>query len=79
MNPEVSRVPSTTLSTMSPFPATIKAITFSKTGEVDVLEKTELAFPQQGPGDVILKVRAYLVCRYAISILAPTDVLYPSS
>lgn len=41
---------------MSQFPATVKAITFSKTGDVDVIEKTEQPFPQQGPGDIILKV-----------------------
>jgi len=41
---------------MSHFPATIKAITFSKTGGVDVIEKTERPFPQQGPKDIILKV-----------------------
>lgn len=43
---------------MSQFPATVKAITYSKTGDVDVIEKTDQPFPQQGPGDVILKVRA---------------------
>ena len=42
---------------MSQFPATVKAITFSKTGDIDVIEKTDQPFPQQGPGDVILKVR----------------------
>jgi len=42
---------------MSQFPSTVKALTFSKTGDVDVLEKTDQPFPQQGPGDVILKVR----------------------
>ena len=45
---------------MSHFPATIKAITFSKTGDVDVIEKTEKPFPQRGPGDIILKVRAWI-------------------
>jgi len=47
--------------TMSQFPATIKAITFSKTGDVDVIEKTDQPFPRQGPGDVILKVRAVTI------------------
>lgn len=41
---------------MSQFPPTVKAITFAKTGGVEVIEKTELPFPQQGPGDVIVKV-----------------------
>jgi hypothetical protein len=41
---------------MSQFPATVKAITFSKTGDIDVIEKTDQPFPQQNPGDVILKV-----------------------
>jgi len=41
---------------MSQFPETIKAITYSKTGNVDVIEKTDQPFPKQGPGDVILKV-----------------------
>ena len=45
---------------MSQFPATVKAITFSKTGDVDVIERTEQPFPQQGPGDVLLKV--YTCC-----------------
>ena len=42
----------------SQFPKTMKAITFSKTGEVDVIEKTERPFPEQGPGDIVVKVRA---------------------
>ena len=41
---------------------TVKAITFSKVGDVSVIEKTEPAFPEQGPGDVILKVNAAVVC-----------------
>jgi hypothetical protein len=45
---------------MSQFPSTVKAITFSKTGDVNVIEKTEQPFPQQGPGDVILKVNSLL-------------------
>ena len=45
-------------STMSQFPATVKAVTFSKTGDVDVIEETAKPFPKQGPRDVILKVRA---------------------
>jgi hypothetical protein len=43
---------------MSQLPATIKAITFSKTGGVEVIEKTDQPFPQQRPGDIILKVHA---------------------
>ena len=43
-------------STMSQFPATIKAVTFSRTGDVDVIEETTKPFPEQGPGDIILKV-----------------------
>ena len=46
---------------MTQSPATVKAITFSKTGDVDVIEKTDQPFPQQGPGDVILKVRATIM------------------
>ena len=42
---------------MSQFPSTVKALTFAKTGGIEVLEKTERPFPQQGPRDVILKVR----------------------
>jgi hypothetical protein len=38
-------------------PETIQAITFSKTGGVEVLEKTTLPFPQQKPSDIIVKVR----------------------
>ena len=55
-----SKVPIPRLA-MSQFPATVKAITFSKIGDVDVIEKTDRPFPQQGPGDVILKVRAIIV------------------
>ena len=43
---------------MSQFPPTVKAITFAKTGGIEVIEKTEQPFPKQGPGDVILKVCA---------------------
>ena len=46
---------------MSQFPETVKAITFSKTGDVDVIEKTDQPFPKQGPGDVILKARAVAI------------------
>ena len=42
---------------MTQFPSTVKALTYSKTGDIDVLEKTDQPFPQQGPKDVILKVR----------------------
>jgi len=41
---------------MSHSPTTIKTISFSKTGDVDVIEETTQPFPKQGPGDVILKV-----------------------
>jgi len=48
---------------MSQFPETVKAITHSKTGDVDVIEKTDQPFPKQGPGDIILKVRATICMR----------------
>ena len=38
-------------------PQTVQAITFSKHGGLEVLEKTTLPFPEQKPGDVIVKVR----------------------
>ena len=43
---------------MAQFPETIKAITYAKTGDIDVIEKTELPFPKQGSGEVVIKVRA---------------------
>ncbi|KAI0340769.1 NAD-P-binding protein [Trametopsis cervina] len=38
------------------FPETIQAITFSKHGGVEVLEKTTLPFPQQKPHEILFKV-----------------------
>jgi hypothetical protein len=38
------------------FPSKIQAITFAKTGGVDVIEKTEQPFPQQLPGEILVKV-----------------------
>ena len=62
INPFRSGVPcSRSRPTMSQFPATIRAITFSKTGDINVIEETEQPFPKQGPGDVILKVHATTV------------------
>lgn len=43
---------------MAQFPETVKAITYAKTGDVDVIEKTDQPFPKQDPGEVIIKVRA---------------------
>jgi len=54
-----SRVPILNTTT-SQFPATITIVTFSKTGDVGVIEKTEQPFPnlKRDPRDVILKVCA---------------------
>lgn len=41
-----------------PFPQTIEAITIAKTGDVDVIEKTEVPFPEVAPGNVVIKVRS---------------------
>lgn len=38
------------------FPEKIQAITIAKTGDVDVLEKTEVDFPQAAPGDIVVKI-----------------------
>jgi len=46
------------------FPSTIHAITFAKTGGVEVIEKSELPFPQQRPGEVLVKVK-YAGINYA--------------
>ncbi|KAI0692575.1 NAD-P-binding protein [Cytidiella melzeri] len=37
-------------------PTNIQAITFAKTGGVEVLEKTSVPFPQQKPGDIVAKI-----------------------
>ena len=42
--------------TMSSFPSTIKAIGCPQNGDVDVIELLELPFPQQKPGEVLIKV-----------------------
>ncbi|RPD65638.1 NAD-P-binding protein [Lentinus tigrinus ALCF2SS1-7] len=41
---------------MSSFPSKIQAIGINKTGDFDVIEKLELPFPQQEPGNVLIKV-----------------------
>jgi len=38
-------------------PSTIDAITISKTGDFDVIEKTTLPFPQVPPGSILIKVQ----------------------
>ena len=38
-------------------PPTIKAIAVPKHGDIDVIELVELPFPQQKPGDILVKVR----------------------
>jgi NADPH:quinone reductase len=38
------------------FPEKIHAFTIAKTGDFDVLEKTEVPFPKQGPSDLIIKI-----------------------
>ena len=48
-----------TSTTMSQLPTNIKAVSFSKTGDVDVIEDTNQPFPKQGPRDVILKVQSH--------------------
>lgn len=35
----------------------MKAITIAKPGELDVLELTEVPFPEVAPGNVLIKVR----------------------
>jgi NADPH:quinone reductase len=37
-------------------PATVQAITFSKQGGVEVIEKTGIPFSRNGPSDIIVKV-----------------------
>jgi len=39
------------------FPPTVQSITISRTGDFDVIEKTEQPFPERTPGNVILKVK----------------------
>lgn len=38
------------------FPSKVQSITIAKTGDFDVIEKTEQPFPEQAPGHIILKV-----------------------
>lgn len=38
------------------FPATIQALSFSKHGGVEVMEKITVPFPEQDPGSVLIKV-----------------------
>ncbi|KAF7975190.1 hypothetical protein HWV62_10248 [Athelia sp. TMB] len=39
------------------YPSSIQAITFSKTGDYDVIEKTTQPFPNVKPGDIVVKVQ----------------------
>ena len=39
------------------FPKTVQAIAIDKQGDLDVLEKKTLPFPEQGPQDLVVKVR----------------------
>jgi NADPH2:quinone reductase len=38
-------------------PSRVEALSFSKTGGIDVLEKTTFPFPDVHPGDIVIKVR----------------------
>lgn len=42
---------------MSSFPSTVKAIAIEETGDVDVIQKMELPFPEVKPDHVVIKVR----------------------
>jgi len=42
---------------MPKLPAKMFAITFEQPGDVDVIEKTEVPFPKQNPGDIIVQVK----------------------
>ena len=46
------------------FPSTVQSITIAKTGDFDVIEKTEQPFPQQPAGYVIIKVG--LLCSFKL-------------
>lgn len=39
------------------YPSTIKAVGINKTGDVDVIEDLTLPFPEQKPGELLVKVR----------------------
>ncbi|KZP28895.1 NAD-P-binding protein [Athelia psychrophila] len=39
------------------YPSSIQAITFAKTGDFDVIEKTTQPFPNVGAGDIVVKVQ----------------------
>lgn len=41
----------------SAFPSTIQAITFSRAGGVEVVQKQTVPFPKQRPGQLVVKVR----------------------
>lgn len=38
------------------YPSTIKAVGINKTGDVDVIEDLTLPFPEQKPGELLVKV-----------------------
>ena len=44
------------LSAMS-HPSTVKSIIFAETGDLDVIQEVTKPFPQQLPGEVLVKVR----------------------
>lgn len=39
------------------YPSTVKAVGINKTGDVDVIEDLTLPFPEQKPGELLVKVR----------------------
>lgn len=39
------------------YPSTIKGVGINKTGDVDVIEDLTLPFPEQKPGELLVKVR----------------------
>lgn len=57
-----------------PFPKTIQAITIDKNGDIDVLERKSVPFPEHVPGNVVVKVGLQSICDIA-SVLDVCDVV----
>ena len=50
-------------------PSAVEAITISKPGGLEVLEKTTLPFPEQRLGEMLVKVRVHLSCILGVNMM----------
>ena len=51
------------------FPSTIEALSFAKTGGVEVMEKITIPFPKQSPDGIIVKVMWHTRCLDIINLM----------